>query len=450
MRRNSSRILPFILYTLLVLLVAGCGGKQTLRGVLKPQSPYERYASSLKDTNLDHTALGKDWLAAGEKALHDSISVTLPFKETGYFAADRPRALSYRIPANRGEQIIVHLELKAKETFQVFMDLFEVPSGDNPKPRHLATADTTSATLTYEVEEDQQHLLRVQPELLRSGQYTITIQKQPTLAFPIPGKTSRNIASIWGDPRDAGARRHEGIDVFAPRGTPVIASTAGVIRSVSTNPRGGKVVWLTDLSRGQSLYYAHLDRQSVTPGQRVVAGDTLGFVGNTGNASSTAPHLHFGIYRYGQGATNPYPYVHQPTEPVPPVKVDATRLGTWVRVATRQANTRLQPSVKSSTYKSLRQHTPLQITGAVASWYRVRLPDNTEAYIASNVVESINKPIRYKKLQQDQPLLDDAHPKAAPMEQLSAGSSVPVVAMFHTFGLVRQQDGRLGWISIAE
>lgn len=60
-------------------------------------------------------------------------------------------------------------------------------------------------------------------------------------------------------------------------------------------PRGGKVVWMRDEARGMSLYYAHLDSQHVAAGAYVRPGDTLGFVGKTGNARTTPPHLHFGI-----------------------------------------------------------------------------------------------------------------------------------------------------------
>ena len=113
------------------------------------------------------------------------------------------------------------------------------------------------------------------------------------------------IQSRWGAPRDGGARRHEGIDVFAPRGTPVLAGAAGRVSRVQETPIGGRVVWLqTDAG---SLYYAHLDRPLVAAGDRVGAGDTLGTVGNTGNAAATPPHLHFGIY--APRAIDPEPFV---------------------------------------------------------------------------------------------------------------------------------------------
>ena len=74
-------------------------------------------------------------------------------------------------------------------------------------------------------------------------------------------------------------------------------------------PLGLSYVWLYDARRGQALYYAHLDSQIVQAGVQVDVGDTLGLVGNTGNARSTSPHLHFGIYRHGEGALDPLPFI---------------------------------------------------------------------------------------------------------------------------------------------
>ena len=440
----------YILYTLLLLLLANCSGKQTLRGVFnKSQTPYEKYASKLKDAKLDQTALGQEWLQAGQKALQDSITVSLPFKETGYFSAEKPRALGYRVAAKRGERIVVNLEMRAIEQAQVFMDLFEAPDAPSDEAERVASADTAATSLRYDVDKDVMHILRVQPELLRSGQYTVTIQAEPTLSFPVQGKTSRNIASIWGDPRDGGARLHEGVDIFATRGTPALAATEGVVTRVNVTPRGGKVVWVSDLNRGQNLYYAHLDSQLVTPGQRVQIGDTLGLIGNTGNAITTSPHLHFGIYRFGHGATNPYPYLYEPQEKVPDVKIDAALVGNWVRVSAKTANIRMQPTTKSTVYATLPQNTPLQVTGGASDWYRVALPNGNEAYIAGSLIEATTKPVGYEKLAAETDLLDEADIRAGAKDSLSAGSRIAVLGDYNGFKLVRNDAGELGWINPA-
>jgi murein DD-endopeptidase MepM/ murein hydrolase activator NlpD len=129
----------------------------------------------------------------------------------------------------------------------------------------------------------------------------------PPAALPVPvrGIAPRGLRDTWHGARSEG-RRHEGIDIFARRGTAVTSSTEGVVLRVGTNRLGGQVVWVLGPG-GQRHYYAHLDRYAdIENGQRVRAGTVLGYVGTTGNAAGTPPHLHYGIYG-AAGAINPYP-----------------------------------------------------------------------------------------------------------------------------------------------
>ena len=128
-----------------------------------------------------------------------------------------------------------------------------------------------------------------------------------SLVFPVAGKKAK-VGSFWGDVRDGGKRKHQGIDIFARKGTAVVAICDGVISLRSTTPRGGKIIWMNSAKYGWSVYYAHLDKQFVKEGQYVKKGQVLGTVGNTGNAKTTPAHLHFGIYTW-KGAVNPLPYV---------------------------------------------------------------------------------------------------------------------------------------------
>ena len=129
------------------------------------------------------------------------------------------------------------------------------------------------------------------------------------LVMPVEKIKPRQIQDTWGTAR-SGGRKHEGIDIFAKRGTPVLSVTQGIVSRVGTNNLGGKVVWVTgpNLSRH---YYAHLDdyADQIQEGDWVEVGEVIGYVGNTGNAKNTPPHLHYGIYLNGQGAINPYPYL---------------------------------------------------------------------------------------------------------------------------------------------
>jgi murein DD-endopeptidase MepM/ murein hydrolase activator NlpD len=112
-----------------------------------------------------------------------------------------------------------------------------------------------------------------------------------------PVKGPVRIGQGWGAPRDGGRRRHQGIDLLAPAGTPLVAVTSGqIIRLSNVNRgRGGISLWLRD-RRGTAYYYAHNQHNLVHLGQRVRAGQLLARVGATGNARGGPPHLHFQIH----------------------------------------------------------------------------------------------------------------------------------------------------------
>lgn len=138
--------------------------------------------------------------------------------------------------------------------------------------------------------------------------YAIRLSSMPAPAVvevPVRGVSREQLRDTWQAAR-SGGRKHEGIDIFAPRGTPVHSATEGIVMRVGTNRLGGQVVWVLGPG-GQRHYYAHLDRfADIGRGARVRAGTVLGYVGSTGNAAGTPPHLHYGIYGPG-GAINPYP-----------------------------------------------------------------------------------------------------------------------------------------------
>ena len=123
-----------------------------------------------------------------------------------------------------------------------------------------------------------------------------------SLPSPLPGQS---LADTWGAARSQG-RSHEGIDIFAERNTPVQATTHGIISKVGENTLGGRVVVIVGPG-GAGHYYAHLeDYADINVNDWVEAGDVIGYVGDSGNAKGTPPHVHYGIYINGS-AVNPYP-----------------------------------------------------------------------------------------------------------------------------------------------
>jgi peptidoglycan LD-endopeptidase LytH len=129
-----------------------------------------------------------------------------------------------------------------------------------------------------------------------------------SLPVPVDGVLPAAIRNSWGAPRDRD-RRHQGIDIFAKQGTPVRSTTEGLVVRLGQNRLGGNVIWVMGPGR-QSHYYAHLSRfGAFEVGDRVMAGDIIGYVGDTGNARGTPHHLHYGIYQLGAAAINPFPLI---------------------------------------------------------------------------------------------------------------------------------------------
>ena len=431
------------------LFLTGCGGVKTLRQALRA-APYEKYAASLRTADLEKTALGQDWLTAGQRALRDSLLVDLPFRETGYFAADQPGAVGYRVATRRGEKLVIMVTTQARQPMRVFVDVFEREPDDRQpggfKLKRVAYADSAGRTLEYECQRDGIHLIRLQPELLRSGQYTVSIQNQPSLGFPVCGKGNSAVQSRFGVPREGGRRTHEGVDIFAPKRTPVVAVSKGYVTGVNENRLGGKVVWLQDEERRITLYYAHLDSQLVRTGQRVQPGDTVGLVGNTGNARYTPSHLHFGIYT-GGGVVDPYPFIRQATNQPKAITADLSRLGEWARTAVAKSNVRLAPESKAASLEELPRYAPLRVWAGAGGWYRVTTSDGRGGYVAATSLEALEKPVRTVSLPAPTPLLDFPDFRAASLDRLAAGTSVSVLAVSGAFQYVRTPLGKLGWLA---
>jgi len=122
---------------------------------------------------------------------------------------------------------------------------------------------------------------------------------------PVNGINS--FTDTWGAPR-SGGRYHQGVDMLAARGTPVVAVEAGSVKRMSTSSLGGITVWIRGES-GDEFYYAHLDQWApgLSTGQRVDPGTQIGAVGTTGNAPEHIPHLHWEYHPGGGGAVNPTP-----------------------------------------------------------------------------------------------------------------------------------------------
>jgi hypothetical protein len=137
------------------------------------------------------------------------------------------------------------------------------------------------------------------------------LDDDPVTNLPIPilfGVELRNLFPNFGDPRDGGARKHEGLDLMATKGTPIVSPTEAVVLRTGTGESAGKYVYTANPG-GETFIYMHLDEiADIDEGDELEVGELIGYVGNTGNASGGPAHLHFEI-RKNRTPNDPFPRI---------------------------------------------------------------------------------------------------------------------------------------------
>lgn len=183
-----------------------------------------------------------------------------------------------------------------------------VPQAPTPSPAVVATATAGMSALLPGPGEPT-----VSPLTPLAG----FVLGRDVIAMPVEGARTTDLHDDFEELRGR-RRRHEAIDIMAPRGTPVLAAVDGSIEKLFTSKAGGLTIYEFDRNREYCYYYAHLDRyaEGLKEGQLVHRGDSMGYVGSTGDAVPQAPHLHFAIFRLGPEKQwwvgtpiNPYPYL---------------------------------------------------------------------------------------------------------------------------------------------
>jgi murein DD-endopeptidase MepM/ murein hydrolase activator NlpD len=141
----------------------------------------------------------------------------------------------------------------------------------------------------------------------RERDWAAALLQRPGYAFPVAGE--HNFADTFGAPR-ADTITHVGVDIFANYGTPIVAAADGRLYRVGTLKISGNRVWLRD-SKGYRYFYAHLSDFAAASfnGADVKAGEIIGFIGSTGDAEQTPPHLHFEVHMPDGAVVDPTPYV---------------------------------------------------------------------------------------------------------------------------------------------
>lgn len=363
----SKNIALLFLLSFSLLLFSACD--TGFKRLFSKQTPREKYIDQLKKRSSESSVA---WEATAKFALRNPVNIPAPYAENGYFSGKFTDAVAFRFSAKAGQAVNIKLQQTGNPALTTFTDLWD--ANDTSALELLESADTTLNKISHNSTRDQDYIFRMQPAAADSGRYELTITLAPMLDFPIAADTKSNIGSLWGVDRDAGARRHEGIDIFAKKGSNAVAVADGYISRTGETNLGGKVVWLRPSQQNFSVYYAHLDSQLVSPGQFVKAGQPVGFVGNTGNARHAPAHLHFGIYTRN-GAVNPLAFVQQVDIPG--------------KLANRSLNETYSVTGKTNFYRApvKKENFALVSAGNVrteaytGAYLRVILPDSTRAFI---------------------------------------------------------------------
>ncbi|MGQ7854439.1 peptidoglycan DD-metalloendopeptidase family protein [Pedobacter sp. WC2501] len=410
--------------------------------LFKAATPHEQYQKKLVNVGLDKTAMGAAWLNAATMSTQKALNINIPYKENGYFAADKVPATAYKFSATKGQKLNIKLNKTPSGTALIYIDVWY---NTDQTQKLIASADTLNNPIVFDIDETGTYLIRLQPELLQNVSYELEITAGPSLAFPIKSKNTNNIKGYWGDGRDNDARKHEGVDIFGNFRTPVLAISEGTVTRVNENNLGGKVVWMRPKGKDYTLYYAHLDEQIAVEGQEVKIGDTLGLMGNTGNARTTPTHLHFGIYTFN-GAVNPLPFIDPVTKTPAAVTASSSKLNKTLRTVS-VVKMFSSPQGKATVLATINKGTIVQVNAATGNYYKAELPDGSTGFIQSNSLVEIAEPLKKLKINLlQQKVYDKSDSLAAVKTTLKEGQTVNLLGTFGNYQFISIAGTETGWI----
>ena len=405
--RPVARAVAAVAASMAVLLASACSrpAPEMRTGAAPTSAAHAQALARIGDPSL-----GEAWVAAREGAVARAVNVLPPFSATLRLGPDTPEAGAFVVPAYQGQR----LEARVDGEAPVYIDLYvEASSRPNVRGRlqlvaRSVTTGGSGASLDYSVRSTGTYVLVVQPPSFAGGEIDLFLDIGPSLVWPLPAAGEEEIWSYFGLPREGGLRVHHGLDIFAPQGSELVAVGAGEVVSVGVRELGGNVVSMVDEEQGIFVYYAHLTEQRVEEGARVSPGDVVGTVGNTGNAITTPPHLHIGIYDGSWGRpVDPWYFFVESDGPAPPARPvgeithwgRAVGTGVVYRRPSSQNGTKRSPARvdargrplhPSSFHPNTLPATPIigrlaegelvRLAGSVGEYYKVRLTDGRWGY----------------------------------------------------------------------
>lgn len=392
-RRGIRRARMALLSGVGVLLVAWVlAWDVDMESVSRPEffrdpTPHEAFLLALLHRVGENEGLELDWEEAALRAVDAPLRVGPAYQEAGLLPPELPHALGLRIHIPEGQRLYLEVAEESQDSLRFFLDVFRAPPDTLRRPAHVESGDIVDGHWTFDADQAGDYVIRLQPELFRGGRYRLAVRVGARWRMPVAGANRRDIGSFFGDPRDGGTRLHQGIDIFAPRGTPVLAATDGYASMVDTTGNGGINIWQIERGGRYAAYYAHLDRVLVRRGQGFRRGDTIGLVGNTGNARTTPPHLHFGAFIRPIGPVDPMNLLFPISPEPPPVLANLDGLGEEARASGQNVCLRRSPSHAGPVLRELQDGACLRVLAAAEDWYRVLLPDGETGYLPSHQIE---------------------------------------------------------------
>jgi hypothetical protein len=205
-------------------LAAGCGAG-AIREQFRPASPRDAYAGGLRSAGLDQTALGRDWAAAGERALAAPADAAVPLREQGAFVAGEATAAAWRLQPRRGQRVTLRSRPRPTRGRGSSTSCSCSPAA-TARARASCARATGSGRATRSTPTAGRPL-RLPPPARAAARRALDRHDRGRAVARLPGAGPRTgaVQSFWGADRDGGARAHQGIDIFAPRGTPALAAS---------------------------------------------------------------------------------------------------------------------------------------------------------------------------------------------------------------------------------
>lgn len=480
----------------IMVVLAGCATEEIISEQYEPDASYEEYVRAMHELGMSNSRIGAAWVASGELEGAEPVIAATPFQERRFLDPREPQAVFYLVEGMRGHRLDIAVNGPSGSAY--FLDAYRLPAEYRPRidsgqgnwqdvPWQRGEAEQAASAggvqhgeseLSFEPRQHRFYLIRLQPQLLEGGEFTIRITADAALAWPVPGTSHEDIWSVFGAPRDGGVRIHHGVDIFAPRHTPLVTiSEESYIRTVGQRDRGGNTVSITDRQRDLMLYYAHLeDQEHDIEGQTVPSGTRVGTMGNTGNAMTTPPHLHIGIYEGSwRRPLDPWYFIVPLNTDPPGIAELPAALGEYARIVPASADIIAYPAQTSSTLPSpavtdgrgdglpesaypvtsfpagpalaarLANGTPVRLTGVLGGYAHVTVPDGIRGYLPVQALGSLQQ-TGERTIEQETMITERVGGSFLPVAVAQAGDVVRDLGGYSSFRLVETSDGQRGWI----